>query len=95
MKAWVKWLYETPRELKGVYPAKNYQAVRDLSIYNCSDRNSITLQSTRYSDIEMTDVVQDVSIKDVAGDYSEVAPDTIGEALLEYACKETRASAKK
>lgn len=95
VKAWVKWEFTKPKELAGTFPKQMYQASKELSIYNCADRTTLTLQATRYTEIEMVTVVEDISIKDIPSSYYEVAPDTIGEALLEFSCREGKASAKK
>ena len=94
VKVWTKWVYAKPWEVKGSYPAKTYQSSKQLSVYHCEERTTVTLQITRYVDSETAEVADDASGADMASRYSEVAPDTIGESLLEFACQRTATKKK-
>lgn len=94
VRTWVKWEWAVAREsLDGA--RRKYTASKELSIYNCAERSTHTVQAIRYADNEMQTVVEDVSVKDVSSSYYEVVPDSIGEALLEFSCNEIRGSARK
>ncbi len=88
VKVWAKWVYAKPEELKGSFPRQTYQATKDLKIYNCTERTTVLTQSAKYGTVDMSIVVENLSAPDVPSRYSEVAPDSIDEAILEFACRE-------
>ena len=95
VKTWVKWVYVSPHEVKGVHPKQFYRARADLSVYSCIDRTALNIQSTTFADAEMSNVMDKFSSKDFGNEFSDVAPDSISEALLEFACRETEVGAKR
>jgi len=89
VKVWSKWEYSEPMEVRASYSKKTYLASKELDIYDCSERTSLTTQQTLYGTPDMDSVVGSFSSPDFPHLYSEVVPDSIGEAILEFACKET------
>lgn len=84
VKAWTRWSYTTPQEVKHSYPPKTYTSSKDLVVYNCYERSSATIQSTSYS--QNGEVVDSRSVADVPSAYSEVVPDSVGESILDAVC---------
>lgn len=86
-KIWVKWVYTDPQEVKGSYPEKTYLLSKDLELYKCTDRTSSTIQSIRYSTADGGEVVDTFQINERLAFFSEIAPDTMGETILQWVCK--------
>lgn len=86
IKVWIKWIYEEPNEAEGIYPRKMYQSAKSLSIYNCAENSSITIQDILYSEKGGGEVIKSVTVTEAKARYSEVVPDSIGEAILQYVC---------
>lgn len=88
VKAWVRVNYSTPRDSGD--SKKKFQSAVSLSMHNCADRTSSTLQVAQYSSIGGTgETVWSMTCEDKPSTYSDVIPETIGEAVLEYVCKAT------
>ena len=86
VKVWLKWVYAKALETKS-YPKKNYLSEKALAIYHCADRTSTTIQVIRYVDTDVSgEVVESASILEANVDYHDVAPETIGESILDYVC---------
>lgn len=62
--------------------------MKTLAIYNCADRTNNNLEEVFYTDGDGGTVVQSNAVPESASGYSEVVPDSIGEAILKFACKE-------
>jgi hypothetical protein len=86
-KIWVKWEYTDPQEVKYSYPKKTYTTSKNLELYKCLDRTSAAIQAIRYSDNSAGEVVDTITIKEANAEFSEVAPDTMGESILQWVCK--------
>lgn len=89
VKVWVRWTNAVPEETPGVYPKRMYLSEKGLSIYDCVARTYINLQVIRYADKDGGEVIDSATAPDVPSHYRDVAPDTIGESILDYACKAT------
>ena len=86
VKVWLKWTYAKAEETK-TYPKKSYMSEKTLAIYHCTDRSSTTIQVIRYADsFASGEVVESISIPEVSAEYRDIAPETIGESILEYIC---------
>lgn len=88
-KAWFKWTHSTPQKIPPSSRTdayiQNYTTSKDLNYFNCSERTSSAIQ-TIYYDNKGT-VVGSSSINASLAQYDEVAPDTVGETMLETVCK--------
>ncbi|HSD35919.1 MAG TPA: surface-adhesin E family protein [Rhodocyclaceae bacterium] len=93
VKVWIKWSHSAPVAAKNTYPEKQYQSSKSLDIYDCSDRSSASIQFILYADADGGEVVKSDSIPERLASFREVVPDSIGEAILEAACK--RSGSKK
>ena len=95
VKVWLKWVNASPVETDTVYPKKKYMSAKTLNVYHCTDRTLAGIQSIRYANADATgEVVETVSIAEAKAEYTDLAPETIGESILVYVCKVT-SSAKK
>ena len=92
-KVWLKWIHAEPVEVEYSQPRKTYKVEKALAIYNCAERTTLTLQVIDYAEIDGGEVVFNASAPDSPGRYTEVAPETIGESILNFVCRES--SAKK
>lgn len=90
VKVWEKWIYTAPMPVMNSYPPKTYQSRKDLVMYQCTERRSGALQLTEYVDNDTGEVVGTLSRVDKPSLYSEVIPDSIGEAILEFVCNITK-----
>lgn len=94
VKVWLKWTHAKPAETSS-YPKKAYLSEKQLDIYHCEDRTSATVQAIRYAGADaMGEVVESPSISETSAQFRDLAPETIGESILEYVCTAT-ATAKK
>ena len=94
VKVWIKWSNSKALETNS-YPKKKYLSEKQLSIYDCNDRTSATIQVIRYSAEDAAgDVVESLSFSEGSAQYRDLAPETIGEAILEYVCIATSTQQK-
>ena len=77
-------MLKSPEEATA-YPKRTYMVEKSLVVFNCSQRTSAVLQSIRYEDVEQTVIVDSRAWPLSRGAFAEVAPETLGEANLEYA----------
>jgi hypothetical protein len=94
VKVWLKWINAAPADTDTVYPKKKYMSAKALSVYHCADRTAVTLQVIRYADADGGEVVETLNVSDKPENYSELAPETIGESILNYVCKASPPSKK-
>ena len=95
VKVWLKWVNASPVETSTVFPKKTFLSEKSLGVYHCTDRSFTTLQVIRYANADSTGgVVESLDSQDTQSTYRDIAPETIGESILNYVCKAT-ASAKK
>ena len=87
-KAWSKWVYAVPQELAGAYPKKTYQSDKILRIYNCAAKTSAVKQIVYYATADGEDAMDTLQVKDSELDFSDVIPDSIGEAQLDWVCQQ-------
>ena len=94
VKVWLRWANTKSSETNG-YPKKTYFSEKALAIYDCADRKSATIQVIRYSDTDASgEVVESISIPEASAAFRDLAPETIGENILEYVCTATALSKK-
>ena len=85
-RIWLKWQNTKPSETAG-YPKKSYLSEKALAIYDCPARSSATIQVIRYSDVDTSgEVVESLSVPVERAQFRDVAPETIGEVILNYVC---------
>ncbi len=95
VKVWLKWVNASPVETSTVFPKKTFLSEKTLAVYHCSDRSSTTLQVIRYANADFTgEVVESLNGQDTPSSYRDLAPETIGESILNYACKATAGTKK-
>jgi hypothetical protein len=88
-KAWVMWTATTAEaERQPKFgespPAKSSKA---LYYFDCSSRRSTTVQGTNYSgEAGAGDVLHNYQARFTESMLEDVAPDTVGESLLTFAC---------
>jgi hypothetical protein len=85
-KAWVSYTYGSPLKVSD-YTTKTYQSIKNLSAFNCQDRTSASMQSVLYSgQYGNGDSVSSYVVPKNKLDFSDVVPDTHGEAILNFVC---------
>lgn len=86
-KAWFLWTAEAEEDGNAYSNFKKYKSTRSLNYYSCDERTSGTWQTLFYSDTQgsgdylgrWAPLPRDIN-------YLDVAPDTLGEVMLEYVC---------
>lgn len=86
VKVWVKWIYTSPSDTEFAHSKKPYQSEKSLSYYDCEAQTMLTIQVIRYSEKYAGEVVESYSNVDKLESYREVAPETIGERVLNFVC---------
>lgn len=86
-KAWLMFDYQTDQTIQGTYPAKSARSLKELDLFNCDQGTSVTVQVLWTS---MTngagEVVYSNSIPPETARYTDVVPDSVGEAILNAVC---------
>lgn len=97
-KAWFKWSYvvtkakSVPSYAKFPSGSGSYIETLDLSYFNCAERTTATIQAIfRDKDGEVAGQTT-LTVKEAT--FSEVAPETVGEAMLTLVCKHPLAAPK-
>ena len=83
-KAWVKWVYTTPRDTDDTDPPKKYTQKTDLVYVNCSERTLGLAESIELSPDSKPVSSLKVPLDKV--DLTGVSPDSIGETILTGIC---------
>lgn len=103
VRAWIQWVpvfkdgYEhiegIPPSLADLKPGSKIQSV--LYSFNCTDLMISTIQGVRYADLDRQQAVE-TWVDPQPGKllYTYVVPGTVGEGLLEWACKTPKNKAK-
>jgi hypothetical protein len=87
VKVWTKWIFSDERKVEYLVD-KTYRSQKSLDIYNCANRTSATLQAIYYAESDASgDVVDSSSWPESRVRFSELAPETVGESILEYVCR--------
>jgi hypothetical protein len=86
LKVWAKWVYAEPRVVPGSVPPKLFQSAQSLSFYDCAERKSAAIQEIHYSEKNGGTTLKAESILEGMARFEEIAPDSIGESILEFAC---------
>jgi hypothetical protein len=88
VKAWSMWVYRTPLQLNDSVPPQMYRSTKQHVVYDCASRTSSMLEILFYEDVQASgDVVGSASQSRFPGLYGNVIPNSIGEKLLDFACK--------
>ena len=83
MRAWARTVFAEPQESAGV----KYLSDRSRVYFDCAERRMALKQLTYFADKEFNEVVYSrPSTDDAVLNWVDVAPDTVGESLLEFAC---------
>lgn len=81
-KAWVEYIHEADEKSnEGIL----YRRSLELNLYRCGERTSAISQQIHYS--ASGNVVKSVTVPKTFISYDEVAPDSLNEATLNFACK--------
>lgn len=89
VRSWLKWQWSKPVDVPNSYPVKLYQLERQLQVSDCKNGTLAIAQGVRYADATGNDVVDSYTIPEKAWQFSEAAPETIGESIVKYVCKAT------
>ena len=91
VKAWTMTTYWSEQTTRG-YPIVKYRSVKELSYFDCGGRMAFTAQAVYYEREAGEGEVRHSVINSVAASkFSEVVPDSVGEANLRTACALTKA----
>lgn len=89
VRSWLKWQWSKPVGVPNSYPVKLYQLERQLQVSDCKNGALAIAQGVRYADATGNDVVDSYTISQKAWQFSEAAPETIGESIVKYVCTAT------
>jgi surface-adhesin protein E len=93
VRAWELWDFDSQEQLDG-YPPRKYKSAKWLEIFDCRDRTSGVYQQILFADNmgqgEAVDVRSEAQDR---ATLEEVAPDSIGEEVLDFVCSYTRSPA--
>jgi hypothetical protein len=78
-----------PTDVPNTYPVKLYQLERQLQVSDCKNVTLAIAQGVRYADVSGNEVVDNYTIEEKFWQFSEAAPETIGESIIKYVCKAT------
>jgi hypothetical protein len=92
-KAWFRTDYGSMQTLK--YQPKNYLSSKSLWYFNCQERTMAATQQLFYSgQAGNGELVDSYTYPIQSMQFSEVAPDTIGESMLNAVCRGIKRSSK-
>jgi hypothetical protein len=84
VRAWLRVIYARPQD--GADGAK-FLAMRSRQLFDCKNRRSAMRQMTTFAHPDFVKVVYAGSdAPDALLEWSDVAPDSVGERMLEFAC---------
>ena len=89
VKTWLKWEWAKPQDVEGTYPTKTYKVEKQLQISDCTNGTLAIAQGIQYAADDSGDVANSYIINEKQWRFSEAAPETIGESILQFACKST------
>lgn len=87
VKTWLKWDWTKAQDIPGSFPAKTYRAEKQLQVSDCQNRNLAVVQGVRYTALDGNVVVDSYGVIEKNWKFSEVVPETIGETIINFACK--------
>jgi hypothetical protein len=94
-KAWAMYDSQESRKLENTYPVQYYKSFKSLYYFDCDERRFGVFQITYYPDGQGDgEQIKSFSNQFNPSQLTEVAPDTVGEALLEFVCKAPARNAK-
>lgn len=86
-KAWIEYSYPSEQAPGWYSNFKKYRSVKSLEYFACPERTSSTVQQVYYSEpMGAGDSVGSFTKPLSQAAFSEAAPDTIGEHMLNYVC---------
>ena len=68
---------------------KTYLAEKQLQVSDCHDRTLAVVQGVRYTALDGSAVIDSYTVEEKSWKFSEVVPETIGETIINFACKKT------
>lgn len=85
-KAWILWDYITPQKTPD-YPGVMYKSIKELDYYDCDSNQSAAIQELLYDDMAGLGK----NVRSSGGTFypwamKDVAPDTVGQAMLKFVC---------
>lgn len=90
-KAWLLWNYDTQQILEEVSPSKKYYSSKGLTYFDCTEGTSALIQITYYEYQAGVGVpVQSLAFDSTKVRYQDFVPDTMGEAIHKFVCKNSR-----
>lgn len=86
-KAWFLSSEEMEKDGNAYTSFKKYRSTKSLNYYSCEERTTASLQRLFYSESQGTgEYLGSWAAPSKNVNYLDVAPDTVGEAMLEYVC---------
>lgn len=89
--AWERRVYEAEQH---TIDGKVYLSVRIFEMLNCAERTMATTDFTSFATATFDTVVDSGSIPDAQAKWSRVPPDSLSEAILNFACEMAPKAAK-
>ena len=87
VKTWLKWEKTKAQVIPGSYPAKTYLVEKQLQASDCQSCALAVVQGVRYKALDGDLVVDSYTVDEKIWKFSEVIPETIGETIINFACK--------
>jgi len=87
VRTWLKWQWNSPQNVPDSYPPKTYLMERQLQVSDCRQGTLAIAQGVRYSDKDGVDAVSSYAVDQKHWQFSDVVPETIGETIVQFACK--------
>ena len=89
VKSWLKWQWTKPTDVPNAYPVKLYQLELQLQVSDCKNGTLAVAQGVRYVDASGGEVVDSYTVAEKWWQFSEAAPESIGESIIKYVCRAT------
>ncbi len=86
VKSWQKWNWTKPQYITNSYPTKSYLAEKSLQVSECQNRTTAVLERVFYTELDYRVIVDSATVDERSARFSEVVPETIGEAISNFAC---------
>lgn len=93
VRTWLKWTWRDEQDIQNTHPIKRFRFERQLQVSDCRTKQYAIVQSIWYSN-EDGALVSSLVVPERQWEFSEAAPDTIGESIIRLACNTLPRAAK-
>ena len=93
VRTWLKWNWRDEQDIQNTYPIKRFRFERQLQVSDCRTKQYAIVQHIWYSSEDGV-LVSSVTVPERQWEFSEAAPETIGESIIKLACSKLPHAAK-